>query len=250
MVSVDTVYQRVLALANKEQRGYITPQEFNLLANQAQMSIFEQYFHEIDQLKSYAGNETYYADPLTMVEEKLQRFGRVDGIPATSSYNLAYPNASPTNISLPITPGEDETYMYRIDYVIVNGREAERLNTKDYKRTFRSPLTRATKERPIYYVRDNIIRVDNGVSVDPTEQDLAIWYYKKPNKVNWGYVVTLGEAMYNASNSSDFDLHASEEELLVVKILEMAGITINKPGLVQIAAQEEADITSKQKLKQ
>ena len=40
-VSIDTVYQRVLVLANKEQRGYITPQEFNLLANQAQMEIFE-----------------------------------------------------------------------------------------------------------------------------------------------------------------------------------------------------------------
>ena len=28
-VNIDTVYQRVLAIANKEQRGYITPQEFN-----------------------------------------------------------------------------------------------------------------------------------------------------------------------------------------------------------------------------
>ena len=37
-VSVDTVYQRVLAIANKEQRGYITPQEFNLFANQAPVS--------------------------------------------------------------------------------------------------------------------------------------------------------------------------------------------------------------------
>ena len=45
-VSIDTVYQRVLVLANKEQRGYITPQEFNLLANQAQMEIFEQYFYD------------------------------------------------------------------------------------------------------------------------------------------------------------------------------------------------------------
>ncbi len=44
-VSVDTVYQRVLALANKEQRGYITPQEFNLLANPVQMSKFEFYFY-------------------------------------------------------------------------------------------------------------------------------------------------------------------------------------------------------------
>ena len=30
MISIDTVYQKVLAVANKEQRGYITPQEFNL----------------------------------------------------------------------------------------------------------------------------------------------------------------------------------------------------------------------------
>ena len=48
MVSVDTVYQRVLALANKEQRGYITPQEYNLLANQAQMQIFENYFYMLN----------------------------------------------------------------------------------------------------------------------------------------------------------------------------------------------------------
>ena len=43
-VSVDTVYQRVLTLANKEQRGYITPQEFTLFANQALMEILNQYF--------------------------------------------------------------------------------------------------------------------------------------------------------------------------------------------------------------
>ena len=51
-VSIDTVYQRVLAIANKEQRGYITPQEFNLFANQAQMDIFEQYFYDLNQFSS------------------------------------------------------------------------------------------------------------------------------------------------------------------------------------------------------
>ena len=43
MVNIDTIYQRVLAVANKEQRGYITPQEFNLFANQAQMDILYLY---------------------------------------------------------------------------------------------------------------------------------------------------------------------------------------------------------------
>ena len=46
MIKIDDIYQKVLALANKEQRGYITPQEFNLLSNKAQMDIFESYFHD------------------------------------------------------------------------------------------------------------------------------------------------------------------------------------------------------------
>jgi len=41
-VNINRVYQRVLAIANKEQRGYVTPQEFNVFANHAQMDIFEQ----------------------------------------------------------------------------------------------------------------------------------------------------------------------------------------------------------------
>ncbi len=57
MINIDTVYQRVLALANKEQRGYITPQEFNIFANQAQMDIFEQYFYDLNAFRK-AGDQT------------------------------------------------------------------------------------------------------------------------------------------------------------------------------------------------
>ena len=53
---IDTVYQTVLAIANKEQRGYITPQEFNLFANHAQADIFEQYFCDLNQFKRVPRN--------------------------------------------------------------------------------------------------------------------------------------------------------------------------------------------------
>ena len=46
-VNVDTVYQTVLAIANKEQRGYLTPEEFNSLAEQVQLEIFEKYFEDL-----------------------------------------------------------------------------------------------------------------------------------------------------------------------------------------------------------
>jgi len=73
-VSIDTVYQRVLAIANKEQRGYITPQEFNLFANQAQMKIFENYFYELDKFLRIPGNDSAYSDRINILEEKIAYF--------------------------------------------------------------------------------------------------------------------------------------------------------------------------------
>ena len=69
-VSIDKVYQTVLALANKEQRGYITPQEFNLFANQAQMDIFEQYFYDLNQFNRVPGNDMAHADMIALLNEK------------------------------------------------------------------------------------------------------------------------------------------------------------------------------------
>ena len=73
-VSVDTVYQRVLAILNKEQRGYLTPQEFNLFANQAQLDIFEQYFYDINQFGRVPGNDTEFSDMLNVLNEKINIF--------------------------------------------------------------------------------------------------------------------------------------------------------------------------------
>ena len=85
-ISVDTVYQRVLAILNKEQRGYLTPVEFNLLANQAQMSIFEQYFNDISQFSRIPGNDTEFSDPLENLHEKIEFFQK-DGAMTFSSSN-------------------------------------------------------------------------------------------------------------------------------------------------------------------
>ena len=69
-VSADTVYQRVLTLLNKEQRGYMTDIEYNLLANQAQLYIFENYFHDLNRLERGEGNNYQYADPVETIKEK------------------------------------------------------------------------------------------------------------------------------------------------------------------------------------
>jgi hypothetical protein len=69
----------------------------------------------------------------------------------------------------------------------------------------------------------------------------------KPATVAWGYVVVNEQALYNSNTTTDFTLHDAEEDSLVFKILELAGIIINKPGLVTIAATKQQTESQKQK---
>ena len=45
--------------------------------------------------------------------------------------------------------------------------------------------------------------------------------------------------MYAATQSLDFQLHPSEENNLIIKILALAGIAIKDPAMYQIAVAED-----------
>ena len=71
VINIDTVYQKVLAIANKEQRGYITPQEFNLLADKAQLEIIDSYFHQMKVSYYKPTNQTEAFDEYDMLRQKM-----------------------------------------------------------------------------------------------------------------------------------------------------------------------------------
>jgi len=228
MVSIDTVYQKVLALANKEQRGYITPQDFNLFANQAQMEIFEQYFYDINKGNKASGNNTEYSDVLSLLEEKIRLFEVERG------NNWAIANM--TVVSGYITIPE---VIYRLGDVRIGSNQVEMLTSKKFDAARFSPLTAPTLTRPIGYAisRGLTISVGLGISVTPTSHPINLSYIKKPEKVNWTYVVINKQAMYDANPSTqDFELHPSEENQLVNKILKLAGISNEQPDITRAGA--------------
>jgi len=73
-INVDKVYKTVLLIFNKEQRGYLTPYEFNKIATQVQLEIFETYFETLNQQLRVPQNESEYGDRYKTVEEKLDIF--------------------------------------------------------------------------------------------------------------------------------------------------------------------------------
>ena len=230
MVNIDTVYQRVLALANKEQRGYITPQEFNLFANQAQMDIFEQYFYDLNQFNRAPGNDIVYADPVDMLNEKISLFEVAVGSSEVAGWGM-----DGDSIVIP-------SDVYRLNIIRVSGYPIEILPTKEFNMVRESPLTAPTTKRPIARRDSKGILIREGIGVvTPATHNINASYIKKPAPVNWTYVVVGEKALSNpnASDYQDFELHASEETKLVIKILQLAGITLKDPSLYQIATTED-----------
>ena len=226
-INIDTVYQRVLAIANKEQRGYITPQEFNLFADQAQMEIFEQYFYDIAQYNKVSGNDAEFSDMVSLLEEKISLF-EVE----TNATVLM-----PTVGGAMIIPDE----IYRIGTVRIGSVQVEMLTSKKFDAARFSPLTAPTPTRPIGYLAKKGLYIAVGSQTFVNTNNTAninLSYIKKPAKVEWGYFVINDKALYDSNNTktTNFELHPSEESELVYRILAYAGITLQKPQLTQIAA--------------
>ena len=227
MVRVDDVYQKVLAIANKEQRGYITPQEFNLFADHAQMEIFEQYFYDLEQFKRRAGG-----DITELIQDKISVFKEITQM--TDSISLS--TIPGFYKAIQVTKQDDSNI----------GGVAEKIEYKDYHALQSAPLTKPTKTRPIFFINSY------GLAVYPQntpEMTNSLRYIRKPVSPNWTYVIVGESAMFDdlVPGFSDFELHHSEETLLVIKILQLAGINIKDPALVQIASQKEIKKTQQEK---
>ena len=216
-VNIDTVYQKVLALANKEQRGYITPQEFNLFAEQAQLEIFEQYFYDLNQLSRVHGKSEEYSDIVHNLNEKVALFESVSNItPEPAVQTLG-------TISV--------TNLYRLGTVIDAGfREVEEVQQNELLYILQSPLTAPNAIRPIY-VRTGELTINMYPSV---QNGTTCTYVRRPTKPSWGYVVVGHKALFDVTNPStnNFDLHQSEENELVYKILRLAGVSMKRPDVM------------------
>ena len=77
MAMINNVRNTVLAIINKNNYGYLSPQDFNLYAQQAQMDMFEDYFYQYNQYinrENIRQSGTGYADIVKGLEEVIDSF--------------------------------------------------------------------------------------------------------------------------------------------------------------------------------
>lgn len=233
-INVNTVYQTVLLILNKEQRGYMTPTEFNSISTQVQLEVFEKYFEDMNQQIRVPQTDTDYADRVENIDEKIaifKTFGNANYVPsvATGAY-----------FTLPTTDTYGTTVsFYRLGSVVYNSDTlVQRLDRTDFYRAEKSRLTKPTTSLPAYLYENQKIfikptTIQSGVQVD---------YVRKPSDIVWGFTVgNLGQYSYQSSASTQFELHESEQTDVILNILIYAGIIIRDPSIIQAAMKQVQD---------
>ena len=231
-VNVDTVYQTVQALANKEQRGYLTPQEFNLFANQAQQDIYEQYLYDLAAMREARPEQRELGDSVRHILYKIENGG------GNIDINTA---GSGTDIPINLHTG-------RI-FVTVGGdrRTARRIENIDEIYDLQASKWHQEAFDEIVYFEDGVgrIQVHSGTGPITTGVEYEV-ITGRPGLVNWGYVIINETPLYDPASSENFDLDISEQTELVAKILKLAGVSMEDQEVYQAGQAEEALITQKE----
>tara|TARA_Y100000592_G_C5432150_1_gene298898 strand:+ start:105 stop:905 length:801 start_codon:yes stop_codon:yes gene_type:complete len=259
MILIDDVYQKVLALTNKEQRGYITPQEFNLLANKAQLDIFDSYFYDLRTAFNKPKHNHPAIDETDSIREKLHTFIRNSEIeinsdnPQINSHELPSGLYKIDLITYKYPVGFDQPDGFNVLEIIYNTVPMDELDQKQVAFTEMHPLTKASAARPVFARIQSGQFATNKIAIypDPTQYVTAtqnlisfnISYWTRPTPPKWAYVIVNGKPLHDSTFgvTVNFELHKSEEERLVTKILQLAGVVIESPEIVQTAMVDHAN---------
>ena len=242
-INVNNVYQTVLLILNKEQRGYMTPDEFNKTATQVQLDIFEQYFDDLNQQLRVPQADYDYTDRQVNLDDQISTFKCLGECPYGVDF-FDVPNTDLLTGSIIVyndVPVGNEFAFYRIGTLTYEPGgttlpvEIQRLQRKDFYEIQKSEYTAPSQKFPVYLYENKQIRVLPNTIVD----DVKATFIRKPLNIVWAYTPGLqGQYLYDSSNSQDFELESSEQVNVILRILQYSGIIIRDPQIVQAAASE------------
>lgn len=241
MASVKEVYQALKSLANKDERGFITPKVFNTFTSIAQNKIFNDLFNEMTKAKTLrfrnVDAKTHHSYTKRL-EEDLSYFSK-EGTLSQSTGVFAKPEDMARLISMrtagayvfgkstatPIDVVYDES---KIEYIL------------------QSDLSAPSVTHPVAIVTENI-------EVFPTTiTKIKVRYYKYPEgrSVSTGArtpsspkydATSLGGAneVFNTATSVDFELPDHYLPHLVIEIGKMIGINLRDKDVFAYTQGEE-----------
>ena len=185
-INVNTVYTTVLSILNKEQRGYLTPYEFNQLATQVQLEIFENFFEDYNQYIRMPKTDVEFASRMDHIHEEFQVFEEYTFSSAYASQEYTQP-----------------TNLHRFGAAFwtlgTNSPEIQIVSEREYVQQKLSPLLQPSNNFPIATYKKDKVKVYPFAAAG-VPKDVEWSYIRKPADVRWGYYTgSLGQFVYDST---------------------------------------------------
>jgi hypothetical protein len=221
---IDNVRNTVMYVLNKDNNGYLTPDEFNTFARISQIDLLE------DLLKDYN-------DSLTKRNARTRNSGIAD-IPKNidEAISIFMKNASLTYSGGYFLSPSDMNSIITMEY---SGRQIEKVSAHKASMLNASNYTAPTTYTPMY------VSTESGYEVFPNTiiSGVSAYYLRNPLVPNWTYYVDpINQApLFDDSSADyqDFEFTPEFEPELAMRILKYAGINIRETELVNIVNNEE-----------
>ena len=235
-MTIDEIYRLVQTFANKEQRGFITPSEFNLLARQAELELYNKRLSivmEKSQPKKAAG---YYHESLSpgLAEQDILHFlssAELDMSNSTLSWEGASANKT-MDYLVSVTTRADE------EHHVSSNIPVDIVTDENINQILRSSLVKPSMEYPVALLSGSSSA--KKIIIFPEEiKKVTVNYYYNANTPKWGYVTIAGKPVYDAQGSSQLLISPRCHGELVIKILEYLGVSIREVEVSQYATNKE-----------
>jgi len=218
-MTIDQAYLFVQYVANKNQNGNITPDNFNLLAPIAQMSVIND---RVGNLKKYRPHDPvppYGWGISQKIREEMQALLVSTGIGINNSTGRA---TMPTDI------------LYLDTIVTANNRVATEVSVDEWYKLNISVIKVPTVNNPVFS------RVAPEFRFLPFALTSAsVFYIRKPTTPVWAYTIVSGRPVYNSGSSQGFELSETTHLEICAKILQTVGVNLDQASISEYAELQE-----------
>jgi len=235
--SVNSVYEIVKRVANKDNRGFIRPADFNAYARQAQLDVFHEILGEYKFAQASRKRFLSFRDgnynSIENIKDDLRPLVVYGKTLKFSFSNSAF-----------VIP-DDYAYYITLEF---DGSGVEVIAPEDirsYVNSFDGAPTESTAVASF---------VNTGIVVfpDTIDYDVKLTYYKNPQgsttsgaasvlAPSWAYNTINGQPVYNSASTINFELPKHLESRLATRILSYVGIELREPELFQASEKQEGD---------
>ena len=218
-------------ILNKDNNGYLTPDEFNAFARQAQLDVLEDVFYQYNKWLNKRLTKQAFSGAADMVKQLSEVIDR-------------FTVQNPLTYSAGIFQLPSDVYL-AID-VVNSGKVVERVEQSKATYLLNSGFNAPTVYYPAYTQSDSTITVYPSSIVS----NVSAIYVRYPLDPKWTYYTDnqTGAAMFNlgAPDYQDFELPYNYSNDLILRILKYAGMNIRETDIISFANNEESINTNQE----